>query len=134
MLNAATASTPAPTAHERRRARVTSARVNATVPPAKWSLRGAWVSAASACIARELRRLHSPRQARIDRPVDKRRASHPLPLPRLQSQGASRVRFHAGRSLSVALLHWRPVKSPANAVVRVRSLMGGAGGCRKNRP
>ena len=40
--------------------------------------------------------LHSAPQARIDRPVDKRRASHPLPLPRVPSQGASRVRFHAG--------------------------------------
>ena len=30
--------------------------------------------------------LHSTPQARIDRPVDKRRASHPLPLPRFTSQ------------------------------------------------
>jgi hypothetical protein len=33
-------------------------------------------------IARPHRRRHSPDLARIDRPVDKRRASHPLPLPR----------------------------------------------------
>ena len=36
-------------------------------------------------------------QARIDRPVDKRRASHPLPFPRFLHNGASRVRFHAGQ-------------------------------------
>ena len=30
--------------------------------------------------------------SRIDRPVDKRRASHPLPLPRLHPHGARRVR------------------------------------------
>ena len=38
------------------------------------------------------------RPARIDRPVDKRRASHPLPLPRVPSQGASKGALsHAGQ-------------------------------------
>jgi hypothetical protein len=36
---------------------------------------------------------NSGAQARLDRPVDKRRAPHPLPLPRLQIQGPSRARF-----------------------------------------
>jgi hypothetical protein len=35
---------------------------------------------------------HSTIQARIDRPVDKLRASHPLTLPRLTPQRSSRVR------------------------------------------
>src|SRR5580658_8412775 len=32
----------------------------------------------------------SPPQARIDRPVDKRRASHPLPLPAFNSKGCEK--------------------------------------------
>ena len=51
--------------------------------------------ATPAPIACALSPLHSAPQARIDRPVDKRRASHPLPLARLQSQGVSRVRLSA---------------------------------------
>jgi hypothetical protein len=66
-----------------------------------------------AAVARAVDPRHSKPQARIDRPVDKLRASHPLPLPRFLPKGASRVRFHAGRSLSVALAHWRPVKTAA---------------------
>jgi hypothetical protein len=65
-------------------------------------------SPASARIARTLWHLHNTCQARIDRPVDKRGASHTLSLPRLQSQGASRVRFHAGPTLPVGVqVGWR---------------------------
>jgi hypothetical protein len=43
-------------------------------------------------IARALWPLHNTSQARIDWPVDKRRASHSLQLPRFLPKGASRVR------------------------------------------
>jgi hypothetical protein len=63
-------------------------------PPLSYAVRPASSPARRAPprIARALSPLHSAPQARIDRPVDKLRASHPLQLPRLQSQGASRVR------------------------------------------
>ena len=42
-------------------------------------------------------RQHSTPQARIDRPVDKRRASHPLPLPRFLPKVRARCASHAAR-------------------------------------
>jgi len=76
------------------------------------SSHGTRVSDASAPALRVIWRQHSVRQARIDRPVDKRRASHPLSLPRVPSQGASRVRAPCwSKSACPRSGHWMLAKA-----------------------